>query len=199
MILFASLFVSGCSRKDEVGNPTEVVDLNALSLEEKEKLLNSSGILLRDNPELAHNLSRIETSRGENGIKFEKYFYNNLPSLEFIEIVTFANGQKQIFIHNATGSIKSLSENSLAWLAKASPDEITGEAPAAATAPNKENSSGMTINTLPPIVIKSTPIPESTQKIEEPQKPNEANTKTEEAVNKKDSPNEIKPAPKQGN
>jgi hypothetical protein len=184
------LLLSACSRKggSDGVDMKEVIIVEDLTPEEKEKLFKSSGILFRENQTLADNLARIETTRNAQGMKIEKYFYNNLPSLQYIEIFTLANGQKQIAIHNANGSVKNLSENSLAWLAKASPEEITGEATVAAEQ-QKENSSsgGITINKLPPIVINSSPLPSSNQKIEEPktEKPNETNTKTED---KKDSP-----------
>jgi len=185
------LLFTSCSRKgggDSV-DMKEVIIVDDLTPEEKEKLFKSSGILFRENQALAENLSRIETTRNEQGMKIEKYFYNNLPSLQYIEIFTLANGQKQIVIHNANGNVKNLSENSLAWLAKASPEEISGEATVAAEQQQKENSSsgGITISKLPPIVIQNTPLPESNQKVEEPKKPNESNTKTEAPNEKKDS------------
>jgi hypothetical protein len=110
-----------------------------------------------------------------------------MPNLEYIEIFSFANGQKQIFIHNQNGTVKSLSENSLAWLAKASPDEITGDAPPVAAEQQKENTSGgIKINTLPPIVIKTTPLPTPVPPAETQPK-NESNVKTDAPADKKET------------
>lgn len=186
-LLAVSLFllISACSRKDgnSSGDTREVVTLDDLSPEEKAKLFKSSGVLFRENQYLADNLSRIETSHNEQGMKIERYFYKNMPNLKFIEIFSLANGQKQIFIHNENGTVKSLSENSLAWLAKASPDEITGDAPPVATEQQRENTSGgIKINTLPPIVIKSTPLPTPVQPAETK---TEANVKTDAPADKK--------------
>lgn len=185
--------VSACSRKDgsDTVNMQEVVNIDDLSPEEKEKLFKTSGLILKENKSLADNLSRIETSRNEQGMKTERYFYKNLPNLKYIEIYTFANGTKQIIIYGENGTVKSLSENSLAWLAKATPEELTGETQAY-TEEQKENSSGIKINTLPPIVVQSTP---ATQDQPTPQaetqpkneKQNEANVKTDASSEKKDS------------
>lgn len=189
LILSVFLLISACSRKGGNGvDTTEILLFENLTPEEKEKLFKSSGVLLRENQTLADNLLRIETSRNEQGMKTERYFYKNVPNLKHIEIFTLANGQKQIFIHNENGTVKSLSENSLAWLAKASPDEITGEGQVYSEEQKQNPSGGIKINTLPPIVVKSEPQPSSTQPTEPQQKnekPNEANTKTED---KKDSP-----------
>jgi hypothetical protein len=192
VVISAFLLVSSCSRKGDNGvvDMREIIIVEDLTPEEKEKLFRSSGLLFRENQTLAENLARIETTRNEQGMKIEKYFYNNLPNLQYIEIFTLANGQKQIVIHNANGNVKNLSENSLAWMAKASPDEITGDAIVTAEQQQKENSSsgGITINKLPPLVIKATPPPESNQKVEEPknEKPNESNVKTDAPADKKD-------------
>lgn len=197
LVICVFLPVSSCSLKGggDAVDMKEVIIVEDLTPEEKEKLFKSSGLLFRENQTLADNLARIETTRNAQGMKIEKYFYNNLPNLQYIEIFTLANGQKQIAIHNTNGNVKNLSENSLAWMAKASPDEITGDAIVAAEPQQKENSSsgGITINKLPPIVInKATPLPETNQKIEEPknEKPNESNTKTDPPTEKKDSKNE---------
>ena len=159
LILSVFLLISACSRKG--GNDvdtTEILLFENLTPEEKEKLFKSSGVLFRENQTLADNLLRIETSRDEQGMKTERYFYKNVPNLKHIEIFTLANGQKQILIHNENGTVKSLSENSLAWLAKASPAEITGDAQVYSEEQKQNPSAGIKINTLPPIVVKSTPV-----------------------------------------
>ena len=183
------LLFSACSRKkSETGaNVKDVVAVDEMSPEEKEKLFRSAGVMLKENPTLADNLSRIETSQDEQGIRTDRYFYKNLPNLKYIEILTFANGQKQILIYAENGTVKSLSENTMGWLAKASPEEITGGEPAATEQQKENTSGGMKINTLPPIVIQTTPLPSQT--IEEPknEKPTEANTKTDAPTDKKDS------------
>lgn len=169
VIVAMSLFVSSCSRagKNDSANAEEVIMMDDLSPEEREKILSRSGINLKENKTLADNLSRIEISRDNFGIKIEKQYYNNLPNIDHIAIHTFANGQKQIIIYGQNGSVRSLSENMMSEIIKASPDELTREAPVYNNAENQNPNGGITIKTLPPVTsAQAEPLPVNTPLVE---------------------------------
>jgi hypothetical protein len=202
VLVALSVLVSACSRagKDETVNMDEVIIMEDLSPEERAKLLSSSAINIKDNQYLADNLSRIERSRDNNGIKLEKQFYKNLPNIKYIAVHTFPNGSKQIIIYGANGSIKSLSENMMSEIIKATPDELTREIPVY-SAENPNPNGGITIKSLPPLTnqpatIQTETAPVQTQAtpppakvVEEPQetKP-ESETKPQEQPAAKETP-----------
>jgi hypothetical protein len=184
-----SLFVSACSRagKDETVNMDEVIIMEDLSPEERAKLLSSSAINIKENQYLADNLSRIERSRDNNGIKLEKQFYKNLPNIKYIAVHTFPNGSKQVIIYGTNGSVKSLSENMMSEIIKASPDELTREIPVY-SAENPNPNGGITIKSLPPLtsqpaIVQNETAPVQTQPISTPaavvEEPKETKPETE--------------------
>lgn len=167
-VIAISLFVSGCSRfgANDSANLEEVLIMDDLSAEEREKLLNSSAINLKQNKTLAENLSRVEISRDNFGIRVEKQYYNNLPNIKYIAIHTFANGQKQIIIYGTNGSVRSLSENMMNEIIKASPDQLTNDAPVYANADNQNPTGGITIKSLPPITSQNAPVQTETPTVQ---------------------------------
>ncbi|HEY0429390.1 MAG TPA: hypothetical protein VGC76_16535 [Pyrinomonadaceae bacterium] len=168
LLIFAlSCFVSSCSRFGKhVGDAnTEEIIIDDLSVEEKEKLLKSSGISLKENKYLADNLSRVEITHDDFGNKVEKQFYNNLPNIKFIAINTSANGSKQIIIYGANGSVKSLSENTMNAILRASPDELTKEVPVYNNSEN-QTSPSISIKSLPPVTTAPQPAQNNNQTIQ---------------------------------
>jgi len=173
LTIIALCLFAACSRKtaNVSKNVNEIVAEN-LSPEEKEKLYRSTGLSLKENKYLSDNLSRVEISYDDYGIRLEKQFYNNLPTIKYIAIHTFPNGSKQIFVYAANGNVRSFSENMMSYITSASPDELTQET---LQAQNEDQlaptSGGITIKTLPPITIQpsQTPAPAQTQPSPVPQ------------------------------
>jgi hypothetical protein len=158
VIVALTLLAPSCSRKKSGDNANvEEIVMDDLSPEEREKILSRSSLDLRENPVWADNLSRIEITHDNSGIKIEKQFYNNLPSIKYIAVHTFANGTKQIIVYGQNGSVRSFSENVISQILKSSPDELTSEIPVYNNAENQASPGGITIKSLPPVAAQPQP------------------------------------------
>jgi hypothetical protein len=207
VIIALAMLAPACSRKStQTSEGVEEIVMDDLSAEEREKLLKSSGINLKENKYLSDNLSRVEISYDNFGIRVERQYYNNLPNIKYIAVHTFPNGSKQVFIYGANGSVRSLSENMMNEIAKASPDQLTGDAPVyAENQQNQPNTGGMSIKTLPPITSQPTPVQaaatpiqiQPTPIVETAEKPAETKPQTESKPQEqpvvKETPNTVSP------